>query len=74
MKIKFLTETLVSGQKAKAGAVLDLATGEANLLLGMGKAEIAFEFDLDGEEEFGASPAKCPPRPPARKKVAPKAE
>ena len=72
MKLKFLTETLVHGEKAKVGAVMDLATGEANLLLGMGKAEIAMEFDLDGEDNAPACPPKLPSKPP--RKRAPKAE
>tara|TARA_E500000331_G_scaffold358220_1_gene423475 strand:+ start:7225 stop:7449 length:225 start_codon:yes stop_codon:yes gene_type:complete len=74
MKLKFIKEVFVGGQKVSTGAVLDLATGEANLLLGMGKAELAIEFDIDGEEDFPSCPPQLPPKPPARKKAPPKAE
>lgn len=78
MRVKIVNDTVAAGKPVKAGAVLDLALGEARLLISYGQAvevkpgEAAQEAPPQpAKVEIGKTDAKAPAAPQAPDGAAP---
>lgn len=63
MKIEILRSVLISGEPVKAGSIIEVSVADANLLIGMNKAQAAPEPEPAPEPEAPKQGRKSPPTP-----------
>jgi len=63
MKIEILRSVMISGEPAKAGSTIEVSAADANLLIGMNKAQAAPEPEPALKPEAPKQGRKSPPTP-----------